>query len=47
MAPEGSAALRPIVIGQDSGRADAVAAPNQNIENNPMQSSMGSLPWML
>jgi hypothetical protein len=28
-------------------QADAVLASNQNIENNPMQSSMVSLAWML
>jgi hypothetical protein len=27
--------------------ADAVLARDQNIENNPMQSKMGSLAWML
>jgi hypothetical protein len=32
---------------KDSRKADAVLAPNQNIENNPMQSSMVSLAWML
>jgi hypothetical protein len=26
---------------RDSGKADAVLAPNQNIENNPMQSRIG------
>jgi hypothetical protein len=31
---------RPAIIGKDSRKADAVLAPNQNIENNPMQSSM-------
>jgi hypothetical protein len=28
-------------------KADGVLAPNQNIENNPMQSSRWSLAWML
>jgi hypothetical protein len=32
---------------KDSRKADAGLAPNQNIENNPMQSSMVSLAWML
>jgi hypothetical protein len=27
-------------------KADAVFAPNQNIENNPMQSNKGSPAWM-
>jgi hypothetical protein len=30
-----------------SRKVDAVLAPNQNIENNPMQSNRGSLAWML
>jgi hypothetical protein len=29
-----------IIIGKDSHRAGAVLAPNQNIENNPMQSTV-------
>ena len=28
-------------------KADTVLAPNQNIENNPMQSNTGSPAWML
>jgi hypothetical protein len=36
----GSASHPAIVIGKDSGKADGVLAPNQNIENNPMQSSL-------
>jgi len=35
----GSASHPAIVIGKDSGKADALT-PDQNIENNPMQSSM-------
>jgi hypothetical protein len=30
-----------------SRKADAVLAPNQNIENNPMQSNTGLPAWML
>jgi len=29
-----------IINGKDSRKADAALAPNQNIENNPMQSSV-------
>jgi len=29
------------------GGADVVLTPDQNIENNPMQSSVVSLAWML
>jgi hypothetical protein len=36
----GSASHPAIIIGKHSRKADAVLAPNQNIENNPMQSSM-------
>jgi hypothetical protein len=36
----GSASHAAIIIGKHSRKADAVLAPNQNIENNPMQSSM-------
>jgi hypothetical protein len=36
----GSASHAAIINGKDSRKADAVLAPNQNIENNPMQSSM-------
>ena len=36
----GSASHPAIINGKDSGKADAALAPNQNIENNPMQSSM-------
>jgi hypothetical protein len=43
----GSASHPAIIIGKDSGKADAVLAPNQNIENNPMQSSLVSLARML
>jgi hypothetical protein len=45
----GSASHPAIIIGKDkdSGKADAVLAPNQNIENNPMQSSMVVAAWML
>jgi hypothetical protein len=42
----GSASHPAIVIGKASGKADAVLAPNQNIENNPMQSSFVSRAWM-
>ena len=43
----GSASHPTIIVGKDSRKADAVLAPNQNIENNPMQSSMLSLAWIL
>jgi hypothetical protein len=43
----GSASHAAIVIGKHSRKADAVLAPDQNIENNPMQSSVVSLAWML
>jgi hypothetical protein len=43
----GSASHPAIIVGKDSRKADAVLAPNQNIENNPMQSSMVSLAWIL
>ena len=33
--------------GLPSRKADAVLAPNQNIENNPMQSNKVSQAWML
>jgi hypothetical protein len=33
----------PAIIRKDSRKAGAVLAPNQNIENNPMQSSRWSL----
>jgi hypothetical protein len=33
--------------GLPNRKADAVLAPNQNIENNPMQSNKVSLAWML
>ena len=36
----GSASLPAIIIGKDSRKADAVLSPDENIENNPMQSSM-------
>jgi hypothetical protein len=36
-----------IIVGKESRKANAVLAPNQNIENNPMQSSMVSLAWIL
>jgi hypothetical protein len=42
----GSASHAAIIIGKHSRKADAVLAPNQNIENNPMQSSLVSLAWM-
>jgi len=32
---------RAIIVGKASGKADAVLAPNQNTENNPMHSSHG------
>jgi len=35
-----------IIIGKDGGKADAALAANQNIENNPMQSSLVSPAWM-
>jgi len=35
----GSASHPAIINGKDSRKPDAVLAPNQNIENNPMQSS--------
>jgi hypothetical protein len=31
----------------DTAAAEAVLAPNKNIENNPMQSRMRSLAWMI
>jgi hypothetical protein len=34
-----------IIIGKDNRKAGAVLAPNQNIENNPMQSNTVSLAW--
>jgi hypothetical protein len=34
-------------MGKHGRKADAALAPNQNIENNPMQSNRGSLAWML
>jgi hypothetical protein len=43
----GSASHPAIIVGKDSRKADAVPAPNQNIENNPMQSSMGPPAWIL
>ncbi|MEH2507119.1 MULTISPECIES: hypothetical protein [unclassified Bradyrhizobium] len=36
----GSASHPAIINGKDSRKADVVRGPNQNIENNPMQSSM-------
>ena len=36
----GLASHAAIINGEDSRKADAVLAPNQNIENNPMQSSI-------
>ena len=36
----GSANHAAIINGKDSRKAELVLAPNQNIENNPMQSSM-------
>jgi hypothetical protein len=46
-ASHSSASHPAIIIGKDSRKAGAVLAPNQNIENNPMQSSLVSLAWML
>jgi hypothetical protein len=43
----GSASHPAIINGKDSRKAGAVLASNQNIENNPMQSSRWSLAWML
>ncbi|MEH2588099.1 hypothetical protein [Bradyrhizobium sp. AZCC 1721] len=37
----GSASHPAIINGKDSRKADVVRGPNQNIENNPMQSSNG------
>ena len=36
----GSTSHPAIIVGKDSRKADAVFAPNQNIENNPMQSAL-------
>jgi hypothetical protein len=43
----GSASHPAIIVGKGSRKADALLAPNQNIENNPMQSGMVSRAWIL
>jgi hypothetical protein len=43
----GSASHPAILIVKDGRKADAVLAPHQNIENNPMQSNMVAPAWSL
>jgi hypothetical protein len=49
---DGNSCRRPVTRGDDSGafakaQHRRVLAPNQNIENNPMQSNEGASAWML